>query len=162
MMDLEQLPTNAKLLLCQIVVEAKNDQTWQDILNKFGQHPVLRNLDKIDIGELSIKPETVPELVKQIIAQTVSKHSPEPKTPGRRFRSTAKQSQESDLQSHGPALKELNSITSSSNPVDFHEPVARELLTRTINTLHKQRVQEIKQQLTNNKKQFAIHLKNIT
>lgn len=68
----EGLPTEVKLLLCQLTLESKPNDTWLDITSRFQRHPIVTMLHAENSAKLyaSVTSETAPKLVTHIVSTT--------------------------------------------------------------------------------------------
>lgn len=157
-LNLDKYPTDTKLLLCQLVYDAKEGNTWEDILDRFINHPIITRLHGTSIMEFAnIKADGLSTLVIGIINDTVSKVKAAD-TSG----TTVKQprGRRSQRNSHDEKLIEESVVGLEFFQLCDHQ--GRELLILCCGKLHKLCVAEIKRKLSNNRKEFSQLMSQLT
>jgi hypothetical protein len=154
-LNLDKYPTDVKLLLCQLVYDSREENNWQDIKDRFINHPIVTKLNKIQNLNLSV--EDLPILIVNIVNTTI-KDEKELKSSHKR--SGGRKSKEESIQNSFD--KEIN-LEESKN-LEYFQTLnsnGRDILSHVCTVLHHLRVDEIKNQLETNKEQFAALLKEI-
>lgn len=144
-----EYPTDVKLLLLQLIHESKEHNHWQDIIDRFTNHPILTQLH--NLKNLSLNEDGVSELASTIINSAL-KQEKESRLSIKRSR--GRRPKDENIQN----LSEFKLNSKDAKRLSyFQQPnsVGRTLLIHVSTMLHHQRVEEIKKQLDLNKKQFA-------
>ena len=158
MLNPERYPTDTKLLLCQLAYDAKEGNTWEDILDRFINHPIITRLHRTSSMDFAnIKADDLSTLVLGIINDTVSKLDAADASGTTVKRPRGRRPQRS---SHDEKL-----IEESAVGLEYFQPSnqqGRELLLSCCGKLHKLCVAEIKRKLSNNRKEFNQLLSQLT
>lgn len=157
-MDLEknpiEYPTDIKLLLCQLVHDSKESDSWNDIIDKLNNHPILTQLHQVDIESLGIDSENISVIIVTVIKDTLTRFDGKPSTPKRGRPPSKNKLSSSSVSKDVPDID-----TTQSSNIKYFQPgnksIGSECLTRCCSILHHKRVQEIKDQLAQNKQLFA-------
>lgn len=157
-LDLNKISTDVKLLLCQLVLDAKNEnKTWDDIYTKLTNHPIVTSLhrdDGINILE-TFTVDQLNKLVIDIINETISKSDiitttndiNERKSRGRRPNNI-------NVINDAEPIIEINPNT-SYNLEYFQSNKTRQMLSICCSKLQKLAIKEIKAKLNKNRNEFA-------
>lgn len=156
--SVDKYPTDAKLLLCQLVYDAKDDNSWQDICDRYISHPIITRLHGADDSEVTdIKPETLSSLIIAIINDTISKPGIVDNQDTASKRPRGRRSHKND--------QNVRPIEQSSVELEYFQQSnegGRELLASCCNKLQETRVAEIKRKLSSNRKEFGQLLSQLT
>lgn len=70
---LDKYPTDVRLLLCQLVQDAKEESTWEDIYERFINHPLVLRVHRGESGTIrdAATAEELPALVREILSDAV-------------------------------------------------------------------------------------------
>lgn len=150
-----EYPTDVKLLLLQLVQESKQHTDWQDIIDRFTNHPILTRLH--NLKNVTLNKDEVASLVSTIINSSLEN---ERKLKRSVRRSRGRRPKDENIQNVSEAEINLEEAKDLSY-FQVQNGVGRTLLVHVCTLLHHKRVDEIKNQLDMNKKQFASMLKEI-
>lgn len=76
----ENLPTDLKLLLCQLVQESDTNQSWHTLADTFVNHPIVTKLHSEESSKLAatVTDTTIAAIVTHVVhATTSSEYNPE-------------------------------------------------------------------------------------
>lgn len=158
----EHYPLDVQLLLCQLVQDAKEDSTWNEILTKFVAHPILTRLHPKSRSYIvsTLTVENIPEVFTLILKDVIS-NSAKPVRSRRGPRNAR------NVSSASLDLNLVDSSISVEDVIDLSKFIAnagsdgREILTRCCTLLHNACVSEIRQKLDSNKREFSTILQQM-
>lgn len=130
---LDKYPTDVRLLLCQLVQDAKEESTWEDIYERFINHPLVLRVHRGESGTIrdAATAEELPALVREILSDAVG----------------------------GPAGEVAGEA--AALPAALPAALAGPALALCCTRLHRRAVAALRRQLAARRRDFAAHLKTL-
>lgn len=148
----EKIPTDIQLLLCQLVLDAKSDTTWADIVERINSHPIVTRLHRSDYAGNQIADSNVANFVSKVIIHTL-KQEGTMKPRGRK--KTKIMDNDDGIDNEKCTDICYYQIPEGTEDNSKNTGNGRHLLQKAISILHQRRIDEIHQQLSHHKKAFA-------